>query len=193
MKVQTQFFGSMEVDDMNIVRFPQGLLGFPQLQNFFLVECSDEPLFLWLQSADEPKIAFTVLESLFFHKDYQISLYPQDMTDLEIQSEKEVKALNIIAMDTQSENISVNLKAPLVLNLQKRVGKQVILTDGRYSVDHSIVKQLQFLRSHVSVSHDTEKTTTSNPNGDFVQSDLSALSKRVAPVIKKEALLTFDH
>ena len=147
MKVQTQFFGAMEVNQENIIRFPSGLLGFANFQNFFLVECSEEPLFMWLQSLDDPKTAFTVLESQFFTKDYHITLYPQDLAELEIDHEKNGKALNILTMESGQGEVTINLKAPIILNLQKRIGKQVILTDSRYQVNHPIFKQLQVLRS----------------------------------------------
>ena len=61
VKIETSRFGSLEVPEDRVIRFPVGLLGFPRLNRYILIDYKDTPL-KWLQSVEDPDVAFIVTD-----------------------------------------------------------------------------------------------------------------------------------
>src|SRR6478609_2678770 len=74
MDIATTRFGRLEVNEERIITFPHGLLGFPQHQRFALIQTGEENYFFWLQSVDEPSLAFVVTDPSIFFKDYEVPI-----------------------------------------------------------------------------------------------------------------------
>src|SRR5215204_6681376 len=74
MEIETTRFGKMTVEDDRVMTFPHGLLGFPQQGRFALIQTGEENYFFWLQSVDEPSLAFVVTDPAIFFKDYDFAL-----------------------------------------------------------------------------------------------------------------------
>src|ERR1700722_17486530 len=74
MEIQTSRFGRMTVDEERVMTFPRGLLGFPNHNRFALIQTGEENYFFWLQSIDDPSLAFVVTDPTVFFKDYQAPL-----------------------------------------------------------------------------------------------------------------------
>jgi len=72
MEIETTRFGRLSVDDERIMKFPRGLLGFPNHTLFALIQTGDENYFFWLQSMDDPNLAFVVTDPSTFFKDYEV-------------------------------------------------------------------------------------------------------------------------
>ena len=70
MQIQSSRFGWLSVDDSRIMTFPRGLLGFPTHKRFALIQANSENYFFWLQSIDDPALAFVVTDPGIFFKDY---------------------------------------------------------------------------------------------------------------------------
>ena len=79
MDIQTTRFGAMSVDDERIMTFPHGLLGFPNHNRFALIQTGTENYFFWLQSVDEPSLAFVVTDPSTFFKDYEVPIRPETL------------------------------------------------------------------------------------------------------------------
>jgi flagellar assembly factor FliW len=144
MKVNTSRFGAVEVADSDIMEFADGLLGFEQLQKFFIVDPADETLILWLQSLDSPDIAFPILEPKLFKADYKVRLSANELRSLKIDSTKNKDTLVycILTIPADVTAMSANLKAPIVINTASRMARQVVLQENEYSVKFSIYKEL---------------------------------------------------
>ena len=144
MKVSTTRFGLVEVLEKDVINFTDGLLGFEQLKKFIIVDPSDETLILWLQSVDSADVAFPILEPKLFKGDYKVRLSANELRSLNIDSTKgkETLVYCILTIPQDIVAISANLKAPIVINAETQVARQVVLQENEYSVKFPMYKEL---------------------------------------------------
>ncbi len=143
MKVKTTRFGELEVNPVDIITFTEGLLGFENLKRYFIVDPGDSTLILWLQSTEDEKIAFPIIEPKIFKPDYIAKLLPADLNGLELESLNTAKLFSVLTIPGNVVEMSANLKAPVVINSSKKVGKQIVLQDSKLSVKHEMYKELK--------------------------------------------------
>ncbi len=143
MKVKTTRFGELEVNANDIITFTEGLLGFENLKKYFVVDPGDSTLILWLQSTEDEKIAFPIIEPKIFKPDYIAKLLPADLNGLELESLQSAKLYSILTIPGNVTEMSANLKAPVVINSAKKVGKQIVLQDSKLTVKHEMYKELK--------------------------------------------------
>lgn len=142
MKVLTRDFGEIEADQENIIKFKNGLPGFEELKKFVIIPLSDDSPFMVVQSLDEVEVAFTVIEPGNFMSDYKFEISDNIEKELEICSIEDVLVLNIITLQEKLKESTVNLSAPLVININKNLGRQVILDDKRYELKYKFFAEL---------------------------------------------------
>lgn len=157
MKVKTTRFGELEVNPSDIITFSEGLLGFENQKKYFVVDPGDSTLILWLQSTEDEKIAFPVIEPKIFKADYIAKLLPADLNGLELESLQTAKLYSILTIPASVTEMSANLKAPVVINSAKKVGKQIVLQDSKLSVKHEMYRELKTYI--VNFSDDSRRTT----------------------------------
>ncbi|MFZ5639699.1 MAG: flagellar assembly protein FliW [Bacillota bacterium] len=138
MIVKTSRFGEVECQDEHIFSFIEGPLGFPGAKNFVIINHPGNNIFKWLQSVDDPELAFVIAEPFVFFSDYEFNLEDTDVTLLEIRDPKKVLVYTILVIPPDFKKITANLKAPIVINGDNRKGKQVVLLDERYSTKHFV-------------------------------------------------------
>lgn len=170
VKIKTTRFGELEVNPNDIITFSDGLLGFENLKKYFVVDPGDSTLILWLQSTEDEKIAFPIIEPKIFKPDYIAKLLPADLNGLELETLNTAKLYAILTIPANVTEMSANLKAPVVVNSQKRVAKQIVLQDSKLSVKHEMYKQLKTYI--VNFSSDDAKRTTFSPSIALEAGDL---------------------
>ena len=138
MKVNTTRFGWIEVDGERIMTFPEGLLGFPDYSRYALVQTNNEGTFFWMQSVERPDLAFVVCDPLLFIPDYQVPTKPENLEELAIKSMDDVQVL-IIANKVDGV-VTGNLQGPLVINAANLTGKQLVLSEKKYSTRHPLIR-----------------------------------------------------
>jgi len=129
LKLTTTRFGELEIDPETLIELPAGLIGFPAAKNFVLLEYTQP--FSWLQCTELPDLAFVVVSAAEFGDEYSFDLPVQDRA-LDLTATDEVAIFNLVTIRPDASLSTVNLKAPVVVNLRNRKGKQVILDDPRY-------------------------------------------------------------
>ena len=143
LKVNTTRFSEIEVKEDDVITLPAGLIGFPELKKYVLLDHDkEESPFKWLQSLDDPAIAFVLINPLLFRPDYLVEVNEAEITELELSSEEDAVISVIITMPNNPQNMTANLKAPLVFNLKNRKGRQVILNNPEYSTRHNIMDEV---------------------------------------------------
>jgi len=142
MKLNTRHFGEIEINDTEIITFPNGLLAFEDHKRFIIIENPDKEVpFHWLQSIDDGDIAFVVINPFIFKKDYEFDI-PQAVTDkLAIKEEKDVAVYTIVVVPEDVSKMTANLSGPIIINTIKKLGKQIILDDKRYTTKHLILEE----------------------------------------------------
>lgn len=143
IKVKTTRFGEIEIKSQDVIELPSGLIGFPELKRYVLLDHDKDSPFKWLQSLDDGAIAFVLINPLLFKPDYTVEVTEAEVTDLELKNEEDAVISVIITIPQNPQNMTANLKAPLVFNLQNRRGKQLVLPNSQYTTRHNIMEEVK--------------------------------------------------
>lgn len=139
MKIPTTRFGEVEVEEKQILHIPGGLVGFPLCERFVLLKHSKQSPYRWLQSLDEPSVAFLVINPSSIVENYEVRLSPEVAGSLFLSEETLKMVLAVVNVPRgRSKDATVNLLAPIVVNPERRVGKQIILEDTDWKIRHRI-------------------------------------------------------
>lgn len=140
MKAKTRLFGEIEIEDAKIIQIDQGIIGFPELRNFTLIfdsEREGKSVIMWLQSMDEGDIAIPVAAPTDLLKEYNPTVDNGLLENLGDLTPENTYILVTVTVPENIEDISVNLKAPIVINTDTNKGCQLIVEDD-YAVRHKI-------------------------------------------------------
>lgn len=144
MNIVTKLFGEIEIEEKKMITFNQGIIGFPDLRDFLLVHDSDSSgAIRWLQSIQEPAFAMPVIDPLSVMPEYNPCIEDELLKPLEIENEEDVLVLVTITVPSDLTKMSVNLKAPIVINGANRRANQIITDDEQYLVKYPIYDILQ--------------------------------------------------
>jgi flagellar assembly factor FliW len=138
MEIQTTRFGKVEIDDQRIMAFPKGMVGFPKCQSFALIQTNDEGVFFWMQSLDRPELAFVVCDPRTFVPDYRVPVKLDELQMIDLESSEDAQVL--VVVNKIDDTLTGNLQGPLVINAQNLTGKQLVLSDKRYTTRHPLMQ-----------------------------------------------------
>jgi flagellar assembly factor FliW len=138
MEIDTTRFGRLEVDDQRIIDLPHGLLGFPNHTRFALIQTGEENYFFWLQSVDEPALAFVVTDPSIFFKDYEVPI--REETQAALQLAELSHAQVFVVCNKVDEWLTGNLLGPILVNAQNRLACQVVLTEKKWTTRQPLLK-----------------------------------------------------
>lgn len=127
MQIFTSRFGTVDVETDDVLLFPLGIAGFEQVQHWVLLADADNDAVAWLQSLQDPSIALAVVSPRRFLPEYQVRVGKNQLAGLDMGSPDDACVLAILAR--HEGRLTLNLKAPLVINLEGRLGRQVITSD----------------------------------------------------------------
>lgn len=136
-------FGRLDIGMAEVIEFPLGLHGFPDLKRFCLVDPGDDTLILWMQSLEEPEIAFPILEPKIFRPDYVVRLSGLELRELQLQSIGEGAVFTILTIPGAVAEMTANLKAPIVINLKRKLARQVVLQENEYALKTPVFRELR--------------------------------------------------
>ncbi|NPV69694.1 MAG: flagellar assembly protein FliW [Firmicutes bacterium] len=125
MRVKTTRFAEIEVSDDKMLRFPEGLIGFESCTRFALISRGDS-LFMWLQSLDDPALAFVVTDPSAFVPGYKPEIDRDSLRTLGVESPSDLKYLSIAVVPADPSRTTINLRAPIAVNHGNRVAVQVV-------------------------------------------------------------------
>lgn len=123
---------------MNIT-FEKGLPGFESYKTFSLCDIEGDSKFKLINSTEEENIGFIAISPFYVKKDYEINLDDETIKSLQIETPNDVLLLNIITLGKTLEKSTVNLKAPIIINIKNNKGKQLILQDDKYQIKEPLI------------------------------------------------------
>lgn len=139
MILETDSYGEIEYSDQDLITFPDGVFGFPDLKRYLLLSLTegDDSVLLML-SVDKPEIVFAIINPLFFCNDYEPSLTAAELSFLDAKDDGELSYYAICTIRSKDDYLknTVNLKCPLVIDPVSRKGMQVILSNPAYHYRH---------------------------------------------------------
>ncbi len=136
MNIVTTRFGLIQVQESDLFRIPDGLVGFRAFTQYVLLTDPVTAGLLWLQSATAAELAFGLIAPPLAIGDYRVELRPGDRAALELDEER--SALTYVILNRGEGGLTVNLQGPLVFNTARRLGRQLVLTSSRYAVRYPL-------------------------------------------------------
>ena len=114
----------------------------PSTSSFALIQTGEENYFFWLQSVDEPNLAFVVADPGIFFKGYEVPLRDETRQDLQLGDEEGAEAFLqvFVICNKVGEWLTGNLLGPLVVNAQNRLGQQVVLTEKKWTTRQPLIR-----------------------------------------------------
>ena len=137
MNIVTTRFGLVHASESDLIRIPEGLVGFRTFNQFFLLPDPVVSGLTWLQSVTAAELAFGLIAPPLAISDYRVELRPGDRTALELEDER-AALVYVILNRGDGGGLTVNLQGPLVFNLARRLGRQMVLTSSRYAVRYPL-------------------------------------------------------
>lgn len=137
MNIVTTRFGLIQASESDLVRIPEGLLGFRSYTQFIHLADPVVAGLTWLQSVTAPDLAFALVAPPLAVSDYRIEIRPGDRAALELDDER-TALIYVILNRGDGGGLTVNLQGPLVFNPVRRLARQLVLTSSRYPVRYPL-------------------------------------------------------
>lgn len=141
MELKTKCHGVIEYNNKDIIIFDKGIPGFEEYKKFIIAPLKDNELFNILHSIENEELGFISISPFQFMKDYEFELSDLLVEQLKIENPNDVAVYNLITLNSDIKKITANLKAPIVINVEKKLAHQVILSDERYPVKYPLFKE----------------------------------------------------
>lgn len=139
IKLNTAKFGEIEVDKELIFNFVLPIIGFNELKQYTIVDYKPDSPFKWLQSIEDPELAFPITLCSYFGIDYQFDIPDEEAEKLEIESADDVFVCNIANIPSSNpEGATINMVAPLILNIVNKKAMQIILKNTEFEVRYKL-------------------------------------------------------
>lgn len=141
-KLNTKPFGVVEIDERQIISFPDGILGFEDIRHFALLDSNeDNSPFKWLQACEETSLAFVVITPESFMTGYEPDISQSDLAAVDCVRAEDLLVLCIVTIPEDPAKMTANLQGPVIINREKRIGRQAISMSEKYSVRHFILEE----------------------------------------------------
>ncbi len=147
MLINSHRFGPLEIPENKIISMARPVLGFEKLAKFCLIERDEFWPFLWMQSVEEPMVAFIVVNPSILDSDYRIEINANEIAELEPTSPDMIETYVIANVPEDWKQMTINLQGPILINTANNKAKQLVLMNSEYKVQQMV--------------SDYEKTTTS--------------------------------
>ncbi len=152
MKIETRRFGEIEIDDRKILSFPQGIPGLEEVRRFALIHHDRTYPINWLQAVDVPHVSLPVIDPFDILPDYEFDISDSDITDLSLKAKNDLHVVSVVVIPEDIRQMTVNLSAPILINIKLNIGKQVIIDRRDYQIRcpifEPICKKFKEVRIH---------------------------------------------
>lgn len=160
MMLETKHFGNIDILEEEIISFPEGVPGFESVKKFVLLNYDEEKsAFNWLQSVDEPSLAFVLVNPFEIKKDYEFDVDDEVLKLIDVKKQEEMAVFSIVVIPEDIKKTSMNLKAPVIINSRAKKGMQVVLNSDKYTVRHYIADEIISQEVAANVGASEEKGT----------------------------------
>jgi len=143
MILNTKNFGEIEVREEDVLEFEYGIPGFEDMTKFVILGKTDDENspFFWLQSVQNSNLAFVIMNPRDLVPDYEVEIDMFTANLLKFQDENDALIYAIVTVPEDISKISINLKAPIVINAKNNKGCQVVIENDKYKFKHIITEE----------------------------------------------------
>ncbi len=140
MKLKNRILGEIEYSENNVVYFPRGIVGFENVKEFIFIDLNNSYPFLWMISTQRDDLNFIVIDPRLIYPDYSVYIPPSVKRELRIESDDQIVFYVIVTLGENPEDMTVNLKAPIVVNKNYNMADQIIVYDEKLSIEAPILR-----------------------------------------------------
>ncbi|TFH03719.1 MAG: flagellar assembly protein FliW [Spirochaetales bacterium] len=141
MRIFSKAYGEIEIAERQVIQFPMGLFGFEHLQRYALLDAAQAP-FYWLQSLEDPEIAFVMMNPYDLRPDYVLDVPDADLDSIQFESDEDILVFAIVTIPDDPDRISANLQGPVMINRVHQLGWQSISLSPEWRTKHFILEEL---------------------------------------------------
>ena len=149
MLIRTKHFGEIDLEENKIIEFPQGIMGLEGYNNYTIlydIEEGEKPTISWLQCIEEPGLAIPVMNPLIVKSDYNPTIEDALLTPLGEMSNENVLVFVSVTVPEDMTKVTVNLKAPFIINSDTRKGCQIMVENNDYPVKYNIYEAIRKMK-----------------------------------------------
>lgn len=161
MEINSARFGNVEINESSIITFPDKLPGFNDLSKFAIIKCEQTEPIQWLQSMEDMDISIPIINPFVIKSDYEIEVNDDELDLIKSRNEEEMIVLNIMVLPEDLTNMTVNLMAPLLINVNEMLGTQIMMDYKplpiRYPAFDALMKYYQNQTEEVGTDAGTDK------------------------------------
>lgn len=143
MQIETTRFGCLEVESESLVLLPEGLAGFESLRHWGILREANSNSVGWLQSVSDPAVAIPVVTPQRYVENYELKFFRSELASLPWHPDDATLVLAVVSRT--AGQFTLNLKAPVLINLDRRLGRQILASDDQ-PLQYAIPNQLSPLR-----------------------------------------------
>ncbi|MSS63873.1 flagellar assembly protein FliW [Velocimicrobium porci] len=141
MLVKTRYFGEIDLAEDKIITFENGIMGFEDYKRYTILfdnEGGETPVISWFQSLDDERLAIPVINPLIIKEDYNPTVEDASLVSLGELTDENLIILLTMTIPSDIKQMTVNLKAPLIINSTTKKGAQIIVENKDYEVKHKV-------------------------------------------------------
>lgn len=149
MLIKTKSFGEIDIPEEKIIHFEKGLLGLSEYKDYTIlydIEEGKEASIAWLQSVDEQSLAIPVINPLLIKEDYNPILEEELLSSLGVLTDENVVVMLTLTVPKNVKEMTINMKAPIIINSDTRRGAQMIAENRDYMVRYKIYDRIERLK-----------------------------------------------
>ncbi|WP_018249194.1 flagellar assembly protein FliW [Orenia marismortui] len=140
MEIETRNFGIIDVEKDKIIELKKPILGFDEYTKFTVIDSLDDDVFYYLQSIEEPDLFFIMIDPTKIIEDYKIKVTEKFQEDLKIDKLDDIIVYTLVVVSQRGEYITTNLKAPIIINHNKRLAGQLVIEED-YPTRYYLVQE----------------------------------------------------
>lgn len=142
MQITTSRFGNVEINENDIIEFSDGLIGFSQFKKYVIIQQEENNPFVWLQSVENPELAFVIIEPHIFHPQYTVQISPEELSILRSEKIEDFKVFVLVVIPEDPTQMRANLQGPIIINYKNNLARQLILSE-EYPLQYKILQEMR--------------------------------------------------
>ncbi len=143
MQLETTRFGVLDIDPEQVITFTQPIIGFQEYRRFVLLPGPEDSVLVWMQSTENGKLAFLLIDPRNVAAGYRAELTAFDLAELAVSHAEELDVYTLVVVPDDPAEVRTNLKAPILVNARQRLAKQIILERSDYPIQFFLARSRQ--------------------------------------------------
>lgn len=138
LRIRSAVLGEISVLPSQIFHFPEGVFGFPESRRFALLPTARTDVY-WLQSIEHEALAFLLVDPFRFVEGYSVELGPLELAGLHPVAASDLVVFCVLTLPGEGRpSGTINLQGPIALNLERAMGRQVVLAAPGLGTRHPV-------------------------------------------------------